>query len=97
MKPRKDYHKITQDAIFDAVVLCLGLNEAEGNAMIRFTTPSGLSQSFEELKPGENRCYIRMGSVPLAGSWSRDRLYYEEAGGDGLDKVVRSWMAYRQC
>lgn len=89
MEPKKDYYNATQDAIFDAVALCLGLDEAGANAMIRFTTPSGLSQSFEELKPEENRCYIRMGTTPLGGAWGRDRVYQHVNSGDELiDKTV---------
>ena len=64
-----------QDAVFDAIQLSLGLSDIQANKMLRYSMPNGESVAFEELKPDDNRCYIRLSNSTLGGVGTRNKQY----------------------
>ena len=63
MIPADDYMTAAQDAIFDAFAAILGLNEAQANALIRYSWPDGESVKFDA-SPKDDLCYIRLSTFP---------------------------------
>lgn len=89
MEAVRDHHEVTQDAIYESLRLALGLTEEEAVKMIRYSMPDGESQPFNDLKPDENRCYIRISSITLGGMGGRDRLHENNKVSGGLTKTVQ--------
>lgn len=75
MAEERSGYDVLHDAVYDAIVVALGLDESQAGKMVRFTNPIGESQPFEDFSPEENRCYIRLGSATLGGVGMVDRTY----------------------
>lgn len=92
IQPVKDYTKIVQNALFDALKAILRLNDEDAEFRIRYSYPVASGGQSFDITPEDDVVFIRLMGAGLGNSGVTEA--YHEGTGEDLDRTVMAYTSF---